>query len=135
LPLPSWIDKPAALEGLREWRGGTGLLNSYLAVGQQAELLPHADIIEDPTGATKWLVEYIFRPRHDSLLLVQGLALYGELATDSATTEADKDLIASGACYLALRDLNDARKAEALSEFAARSRNLPRVDRPMRGVY
>mgnify|MGYP001588732233 FL=1 len=135
MPLPSWIDYPAAFEMLEQHWGSSVQDEAYMVSSQQYTE-HNGRVVEDIGGATARLVEYDFAPDSRALLVVRGLSLYSELTTDSATTEADLDLVVSGACANMLRDVPEekTRYERFAREFARRKARLPRRETWLPGL-
>lgn len=134
--LPSWVDGPEAVEGLVQLAESSVQNEAYLLASQEHSLLPHFQVISDPTGATPWRIEYKFRPAGNALLLVQGLSPYAELSATTDTTVADPDLVVVGACLEAAIDLADDKLAARFGpKWQRRKVRLPQRLRAIPGVW
>lgn len=126
--LPSWLDNRDKFEGLVQMRGDSAQSDAYLADSQIPTDLVDYRLLEDPTGATRFYVDFTEAPSYDALLFVRGLCPYAELSTDSDTTQADPALVSAGARFFAHLDVGPTEKAQqALLEYNGHLSALPRT--------
>ena len=129
MDLPSWVDRPTAVEGLVYYLPASGHGSGDLFRSMQHYPLRGA-VISDLTGATAYRVRYSRSVSSDAALWVEGLSAYGELSAITDTTVADEYLVVNGACLLAATDLDDKRlKERFLPRWLARVPSLPTAGR------
>jgi hypothetical protein len=128
--LPSWVDNRDKFEGLTAVVGDSAQSDAYLADSQMPTDLVDYELLEDPTGATRFYVTFNESPAGDALLFVRGLCPYAELTTDADTTQADPALVSAGARFFAHMDVGPKEKTkQALLEYNGRISALPRTRR------
>ena len=131
--LPSWFAEPAWFEELEVWGGGSASTTDGVDSLLDARVRTYCQwwkVIQDAAGTTPYKVEFSAPPINGHLF-ARTLRPYGELSSDSDTTNCNQDLIRAYALGRILSDRGDEKGA---ARWLAEGRMLygkyvPKVER------
>ena len=135
---PSWLAGPGALIEMQAWGIGASNVGANNYSQDSGDRLPvdWAKVVENPTGATPWRLEFWPSVPAQYMLLASTLRPFAELSADTDTTDADPDWVKAGALagiYLDMEGPKGLKYMRWAGDLATKDRTFQRL--PVRRMH